>query len=62
MVEFLADRQSYQLKDQSLFIEKAYVNGEWIGAQSGETFEVHGAIAPKPPTAQLSAPSSTRTC
>jgi succinate-semialdehyde dehydrogenase/glutarate-semialdehyde dehydrogenase len=30
------------LKDQSLFIEKAYVNGEWIGAQSGQTFEVHG--------------------
>jgi succinate-semialdehyde dehydrogenase / glutarate-semialdehyde dehydrogenase len=31
-----------QLKDQSLFIEKSYVNGEWVGAQSGETFEVHG--------------------
>ncbi|PGH14701.1 hypothetical protein AJ79_02867 [Helicocarpus griseus UAMH5409] len=29
------------LKDQSLFIEKCYVNGEWVGAQSGETFEVH---------------------
>jgi succinate-semialdehyde dehydrogenase/glutarate-semialdehyde dehydrogenase len=31
-----------QLKDQSLFIEKAYVNGEWVEAQSGKTFEVHG--------------------
>jgi hypothetical protein len=31
-----------QLKDQSLFIEKSYINGEWVGAQSGKTFEVHG--------------------
>ena len=31
-----------QLKDQSLFIEKSYINGEWVGAKSGETFEVHG--------------------
>ncbi|KLJ12234.1 succinate-semialdehyde dehydrogenase (NADP+) [Blastomyces silverae] len=30
-----------QLKDKSLFIEKCYVNGEWVGAQSGQTFEVH---------------------
>jgi succinate-semialdehyde dehydrogenase/glutarate-semialdehyde dehydrogenase len=30
------------LKDPSLFIEKSYINGEWVGAQSGETFEVHG--------------------
>ncbi|OAX84171.1 hypothetical protein ACJ72_01446 [Emergomyces africanus] len=29
------------LKDKSLFIDKCYVNGEWVGAQSGETFEVH---------------------
>jgi succinate-semialdehyde dehydrogenase/glutarate-semialdehyde dehydrogenase len=29
------------LKDKSLFIEKAFVNGEWVGAQSGKTFEVH---------------------
>ncbi|RHZ62809.1 NAD-dependent succinate-semialdehyde dehydrogenase [Aspergillus thermomutatus] len=29
------------LKDQSLFIEKAYVNGEWVEAESGKTFEVH---------------------
>ncbi|KAJ5610530.1 hypothetical protein N7510_007249 [Penicillium lagena] len=30
-----------ELKDKSLFIEKSYINGEWVGAQSGETFEVH---------------------
>jgi hypothetical protein len=30
------------LKDQSLFIEKAYINGEWVDAKSGKTFEVHG--------------------
>ncbi|PLN78170.1 succinate-semialdehyde dehydrogenase [NADP+] [Aspergillus taichungensis] len=35
------------LKDPSLFIEKAYVNGEWIGAQSGETFEVHDPASGK---------------
>ncbi|KAJ5579901.1 uncharacterized protein N7459_005886 [Penicillium hispanicum] len=29
------------LKDPSLFIEKCYINGEWVGAQSGKTFEVH---------------------
>ncbi|KAL1965896.1 hypothetical protein VTN77DRAFT_5029 [Rasamsonia byssochlamydoides] len=28
------------LKDKSLFIEKCFVNGEWVTAQSGETFEV----------------------
>ncbi|KAH8122460.1 Aldehyde/histidinol dehydrogenase [Trichoderma asperelloides] len=30
-----------QLKDSSLFISRAYVNGEWIEAKSGEKFEVH---------------------
>ncbi|KAI9930985.1 succinate semialdehyde dehydrogenase NADP+ linked [Aspergillus wentii] len=30
-----------KLKDQSLFIEKAYVNGEFVASQSGKTFEVH---------------------
>ncbi|KAE8134297.1 Aldehyde/histidinol dehydrogenase [Aspergillus pseudotamarii] len=35
------------LKDQSLFIEKAYVNGEWVGAQSGQTFEVHDPASGK---------------
>ncbi|KAJ9210249.1 hypothetical protein DTO166G4_8177 [Paecilomyces variotii] len=29
------------LKDKSLFIQKSYINGEWVTAQSGETFEVH---------------------
>ncbi|KAL4878416.1 Aldehyde/histidinol dehydrogenase [Aspergillus karnatakaensis] len=29
------------LKDKSLFIQKAYVNGEWVDAESGKTFEVH---------------------
>ena len=31
-----------QLNDPSLFKDKTYVNGEWIGAKSGKTFEVHG--------------------
>ena len=35
-----ADRS--QLKDQSLFIQKAYINGEWVDAKSGKTFDVHG--------------------
>jgi succinate-semialdehyde dehydrogenase/glutarate-semialdehyde dehydrogenase len=34
------------LKDKSLFIEKSYVNGEWVGAESGKTFEVHGEHCP----------------
>ncbi|KAL1991445.1 hypothetical protein VTN49DRAFT_4753 [Thermomyces lanuginosus] len=29
------------LKDKSLFIEKAFVNGEFVDAASGEKFEVH---------------------
>ncbi|KAL4929976.1 NAD-dependent succinate-semialdehyde dehydrogenase [Aspergillus undulatus] len=29
------------LKDKSLFIQKAFVNGEWVDADSGKTFEVH---------------------
>ncbi|OQD62783.1 hypothetical protein PENPOL_c011G05290 [Penicillium polonicum] len=29
-----------QLKDKSLFIGKCHINGEWVGAQSGKTFEV----------------------
>lgn len=32
-----------ELKDKSLFIQKAYVNGEWVNAKSGKTFEVHGS-------------------
>jgi succinate-semialdehyde dehydrogenase/glutarate-semialdehyde dehydrogenase len=33
------------LKDPSLFIEKSYINGEWVDAKSGQTFEVHGKQA-----------------
>ncbi|KAL4910934.1 hypothetical protein BDW74DRAFT_142105 [Aspergillus multicolor] len=29
------------LKDKSLFIQKAFVNGEWVDAESGKTFEIH---------------------
>ncbi|OJJ44609.1 hypothetical protein ASPZODRAFT_698498 [Penicilliopsis zonata CBS 506.65] len=35
------------LKDSSLFIEKAFVNGEFVTAQSGETFEVHDPASGK---------------
>lgn len=31
-----------QLKDPSLLIEKSFVNGEFVQAESGKTFEVHG--------------------
>jgi succinate-semialdehyde dehydrogenase/glutarate-semialdehyde dehydrogenase len=36
-----------ELKDKSLFIQKAYVNGEWVDAKSGKTFEVHGVFLSK---------------
>lgn len=29
-----------ELKDSSLFIQKCYVDGQWIDAKSGKTFEV----------------------
>ncbi|MFM9971627.1 MAG: succinate-semialdehyde dehydrogenase (NADP(+)), partial [Burkholderiales bacterium] len=29
-----------RLKDPQLLRDKAYVNGEWVGADSGTTFEV----------------------
>ncbi|KAH8890172.1 succinic semialdehyde dehydrogenase [Thozetella sp. PMI_491] len=29
------------LRDKSLFKSLAYINGEWVAAESGETFEVH---------------------
>lgn len=29
-----------QLNDKSLFKEKAYINGKWVSAKSGKTFEV----------------------
>jgi hypothetical protein len=31
-----------QLNDKSLLKNQTYVNGEWIDAKSGKTFEVHG--------------------
>ncbi|KAF7586080.1 succinate semialdehyde dehydrogenase NADP+ linked, partial [Aspergillus hancockii] len=30
-----------ELRDKSLFIEKCYVNGEWVAAESGQTFTVY---------------------
>ena len=34
-----------QLKDPSLFKQNVcYVNGEWVTAASGKTFEVHGKL------------------
>lgn len=33
-----------QLNDQSLFKQECYVNGEWIKAKSGKTFEVTGTL------------------
>jgi hypothetical protein len=40
-----------QLKDPSLFKQNVcYVNGEWVKARSGKTFEVHGIISPAPST------------
>ncbi|KAL6855527.1 succinate semialdehyde dehydrogenase NADP+ linked [Amphichorda felina] len=32
-----------KLKDPSLFIDKCYVDGRWIGAASGEVFEVYAS-------------------
>ncbi|KAK4635746.1 Glutarate-semialdehyde dehydrogenase [Fulvia fulva] len=29
------------LKDKSLFKEQAYINGKWVNAKSGKTFDVH---------------------
>ncbi len=31
-----------KLKDPSLFRQECYVNGEWVKAKSGKTFDVHG--------------------
>jgi hypothetical protein len=39
-----------QLNDKSLLKNQTYVNGEWIDAKSGKTFEVHGN--PTLPTVQ----------
>lgn len=39
-----AARQAHQippLSDKTLFKEQCYINGKWVNAQSGKTFEVH---------------------
>jgi succinate-semialdehyde dehydrogenase/glutarate-semialdehyde dehydrogenase len=36
-----SDTNTNQLKDQSLLKSQTYVNGEWVDAKSGKTFEVH---------------------
>ncbi len=35
------------LSDKSLLKDKAYVNGQWVGAKSGKTFEVHDPASGK---------------
>ena len=46
----LASTMAHKLKDPSLFKENVcYVNGEWIPAKSGKTFQVTGTINPPPP-------------
>ena len=43
------DSSPCQLNDKSLLKSQAYVNGKWVDAKSGKTFDVHGAyliIAP----------------
>jgi hypothetical protein len=32
----------HELNDPSLFRQKAYVNGEWIDAKDGKTFDIYG--------------------
>lgn len=32
-----------KLKDPTLFREKAYIDGQWLDAESGSTFDVVGA-------------------
>jgi succinate-semialdehyde dehydrogenase/glutarate-semialdehyde dehydrogenase len=35
------DVSSLKLKDQKLFHQQAYINGQWVGADSGKTIEVN---------------------
>lgn len=37
-----ADRIHLQLNDPSLFKQQAFINGKWVDAKSGQTFDVHG--------------------
>lgn len=34
-----------QLKDQSLFKQQAFINGKFVDAKSGQTFDVNGMLA-----------------
>ncbi|KFZ23187.1 hypothetical protein V502_02339 [Pseudogymnoascus sp. VKM F-4520 (FW-2644)] len=36
-----------EIKDSTLFIQKGYVNGEWVNAQSGKTFGVYNPATTK---------------
>ena len=36
----MASSFASSLKDPSLFVEKSYINGEWVSSDSGKTFEV----------------------
>jgi len=33
-----------QLKDESLFIQKGYIGGEFLDAKNGKTFPVYGML------------------
>ena len=35
------------LNDQSLLKDQSYINGKWVGAKSGQTFEVHDPASGK---------------
>ena len=42
----MTDLVLHQLKDQKLYREKlAYINGEWVPAKGGKTFDVIGKYA-----------------
>ena len=30
----------FQLKDQSLFKQKCFINGEWVNSDNGDTFDI----------------------
>ena len=41
-----------QLNDPSLFKQQAFINGKWVDAKSGQTFDVYGTTrqeTSKPP-------------
>lgn len=50
LVSSKACSQCRQLNDKSLFKQQCYVNGEWIKAKSGKTFEVTGLIPTRKPS------------